>query len=104
MQTYYLMQFESSSKYESDSHSMSQVISLRTLTSLHVQEGLGMVTVSLASHTLRREEGSGHAAILDLSPQQKLDVTNQICALRSSYPLSWSSNYVTFSRCQHLII
>ena len=33
---------------------------------------------SLASHTLRREEGSGHTATIELSPQQKLDVTNQI--------------------------
>ena len=32
---------------------------------------------SHASHTLHRE-GSGHAAIIELSPRQKLDVTNQI--------------------------
>ena len=55
---------------------------------------------SLASHTLRRErpEGSGHAATIELSPRQKLDVTNQkldvtnqIRALRGSHPLSWST-------------
>ena len=35
------------------------------------------VRPSLASHTLRmREEGSGHAATIELSPQEKLDVTN----------------------------
>ena len=31
--------------------------------------------ISLASHTLRREEVSGHAASIELSPRQKLDVT-----------------------------
>ena len=51
---------------------------------------------SLASHTLRRaEERSGHAATIKLSPRQKLDVTNQIRALRRSHLLSWSNNYVT---------
>ena len=33
------------------------------------------VGCSLASHTLRREEGSGHATTIELSPRQKLDVT-----------------------------
>ena len=47
---------------------------------------------SLASHTLRREEGSCNAAIIELSSRQKLDVTNQICALHRSHPLSLSSN------------
>ena len=28
---------------------------------------------SLASHSLHREEGSGHTAIIELSPQQKVD-------------------------------
>ena len=46
---------------------------------------------SLASHTLCREEGSGHAATIELSPWQKLDVTNQNCTLRRSHPLSWST-------------
>ena len=52
-------------------------------------------TLSLASHTLCREEGSGHAASIELSPRQKLDMTNQIHAVRRSHPLSWSSSYVT---------
>ena len=55
---------------------------------LHNMQG---VVTSLASRTLRREEGSGHAATIELSPQQKLDVTNQIRALRRSHPLSWST-------------
>ena len=41
----------------------------------------------IASHTLFREEGSGHAATIELSPQQKLDVTNQIRDLCRSHPL-----------------
>ena len=44
---------------------------------------------------MRREKGSGHAATIELSPQQKLTVTNEICALHRLHPLSWSSNYVT---------
>ena len=39
------------------------------------------VIISLASHTLHREEGSEHAATIELSPQQKLAVTNEIHAL-----------------------
>ena len=35
-------------------------------------------------HPSQREEGSGHAATIKLSPRQKLDVTNQIHSLRSS--------------------
>ena len=51
---------------------------------------------SLASHTLHRaEEESGHTATIKLSPWQKLDVTNQICALRRLPQLSWSNNYIT---------
>ena len=51
---------------------------------------------SLASHTLRkRNESSGYAATIELLPQQKLAVTNEIHALRRLLPLSWSSNYVT---------
>ena len=46
---------------------------------------------SLASHTLRREEGSCHAATIELSSRQKLDVTNQIHALRRLHPLSCST-------------
>ena len=46
---------------------------------------------SLASHTLRREEGYGYAATIELSPRQKLDVTNQIHALRKSDLLSWNT-------------
>ena len=49
---------------------------------------------SLASHTLHREEGFGHAATIELLPW-KLPVTNEICALRRLHPLSWSSNYIT---------
>ena len=42
-------------------------------------------------HPSQREEGSGHAATIELSPRQKLDVTNQIRAPRRSHqtlPLS----------------
>ena len=46
---------------------------------------------SLASHTLCREEGSGLAGTIELSPQQKFDVTNHICTLRRSHLLSWST-------------
>ena len=38
---------------------------------------------------------SGHVATIELSPLQKLVLTNQIRALRRSHPLSWSYNYVT---------
>ena len=34
---------------------------------------------------------SGHAATIELSPRQKLVRTNQICALRGSHSLSWST-------------
>ena len=55
-----------------------------------------MVQTSLASHTLHiTEEGSGHASTIELLPQQKLDVINQMRSLRTSHPLSWSSIYVT---------
>jgi len=46
-------------------------------------------------HPSQREEGSGHTATIELSPQQKLDVTNQMCALRRSHLLSWSTIIVT---------
>ena len=36
------------------------------------------------------KEGSGHIATMELSPQQKLDVANQIRTCRS-HPLSWST-------------
>ena len=39
------------------------------------------IIASLASHTLHREEGSGHTATIDLSPPKKLAVTNEIRAL-----------------------
>ena len=51
--------------------------------------------ISLASHTLRREEGCGHVATIELLTRQKLAVTNEIRAVRRLYPLSWSGNYVT---------
>ena len=53
------------------------------------------VPLSLASHTLHREEGSGQASTIELSPRQKLDVTSEVCTLCRLDPLSWSSNYVT---------
>ena len=34
--------------------------------------GIETTTISLASHTLLREEGSGQAATIELSPWQKL--------------------------------
>ena len=46
---------------------------------------------SLASHTLRREDMSRHTATIELSPQQKLDVTNPIRTVRRSHLLSWST-------------
>ena len=46
---------------------------------------------------------SGHTATIELSPRQKLDLTNQICALRRLHPLSWSTIRHVFSRCQHLV-
>ena len=45
---------------------------------VHSKITLTYSLTSLASHTLCREEGSGHAATIELSPRQKLDVTNQI--------------------------
>ena len=47
------------------------------------------ITHSLASHTLCRER---EAATIKLSPRQKLDVANQIHALRRSHPLPWSTS------------
>ena len=49
---------------------------------------------SLANHTLRREERFGHAATIQLSPWQKLAVT-EIRTLRRLHHLLWSSNYIT---------
>ena len=63
-----------------------------------------MSDTSLASHTLHREEGSRHTTTIELSPQQKLDVTNQIHAFSRSHSLSSSSYYGTVFRCQYLII
>ena len=48
----------------------------------------------LASHTFRREERSGQAVTIKLSPQQKLAVTNEICTVRRLHLLSWSSSYL----------
>ena len=42
-----------------------------------------------------REEGSGHAATIELSPRQKLAVTNEIRTLHRLHLLSWSSNSFT---------
>ena len=42
-------------------------------------------------HPSQREEGSGHSAIGELSPRQKLDGINQIRALRRLHWLSWST-------------
>ena len=59
-----------------------------------------MIQTSLASHTLRSaEEGSGHA--LSCCHSRNF---NQMHSLRTSHPLSCSSIYVVFSRCQYLII
>ena len=59
-------------------------------TVVHLTAGviLGQFLISLTSH---REEGSCHAATIELSPWQKLDMTNQIRTLHRSYPLSWST-------------
>ena len=40
-----------------------------------------LMEAKLTSHTLHREEGSGHTATIKLSPWLKLDVTNQIRTL-----------------------
>ena len=53
---------------------------------------------SLASHTLRRER-KGLVTLQPLSCH-KLDVTNQICALRRLHPLSWST--ITSQRIQQM--
>ena len=50
--------------------------------------------VSQATPFAEREEGSGHAATIELSPMQKLAVANEICALCRLHPLSWSCNYI----------
>ena len=42
-------------------------------------------------HPSQREEGSGHAATIELLPRQKLDVANQIRAICRSHLLSWST-------------
>ena len=53
-------------------------------------------TLLVSQATLsQREEGSGHAATIELSLQEKVGVTNEIRELRRLYPLSRSSNYVT---------
>ena len=50
------------------------------------------ITHSLTSHTLQR---SGHTATIELSPRQKLDVTNQIRALRADHICCHGVQYVT---------
>ena len=45
---------------------------------------------SLANHTLCRE-GLVILPTIELLPWQKLDMTNQICTLCRSHPLSWST-------------
>ena len=57
----------------------------------HTREVWAWCTPCLASHTLHREEGSGHVATFELLPQQKLAVTNEIRTLCRSHPLSWIS-------------
>ena len=54
-------------------------------------EASAKIATSLASHTLCREDGSGHTVTNELLPRQKLDATNQIRALRRSHLLSWST-------------
>ena len=46
-------------------------------------------------HPSQREEGSGPTVTTKLPPWQKIGVTNEIQALHSLYPLSWSSNNIT---------
>ena len=62
--------------------------SLSTSTFSEMIERKTCMYSSLASHTLCREEGSGHAATIELLLRQKLDVTNQIRTLHRSHPLS----------------
>ena len=57
--------------------------------SLCAYEG-GCLIVSQAT-PFAEKEGSGHAATIELSPQQKLDVTNQIHALQRLHLLSWNT-------------
>ena len=54
---------------------------------------LGQFLISLASH---REEGSCHAVTIELLPQQKLDMTNQI---RTSYITSVVMEYNYGTMC-----
>ena len=54
-----------------------------------------------------RIEGSGHAATIELSPQQKLDVTNQIHVFRRSHPVHSHGvqlRHNMFSGCQHILL
>ena len=59
-------------------------------TVVHLTAGviLGQFLIGLARP---QREGSCHAVTIELSPQQKLDMTNQILALCRSHPLSWST-------------
>ena len=61
------------------------------------------VQFSLTSHTLHREEGSGHTATIELSPWQKLAATNEIRTLcKLHHGVQFCHN--VFSGCQHIII
>ena len=75
-----------------------------------------VIELSCKPHPSQREEGSGHAATIELSPRQKLDVTNQIRALFVDHicchGVQLCHNYVTimsqlchnvFNKCQLLI-
>jgi len=73
-------------------------------TSLQQQNLLSLLRCPLVAQATpsQREEGSGHAATVELFPWQKLDVTNQIRALRNHcHGVQLRRN--VFSRCQHLI-
>ena len=63
---------------------------------MHIHDDDTIDTVSLTSHTLRRER----KGLVTLQPSscrhsRKLAVTNEIHALCRLHPLSWSSNYAT---------
>ena len=53
---------------------------------LAVRLELLLMTTSLASHTLHTEEGSGHAANIELLPQQKLNYRLALFVARICYP------------------
>ena len=72
-----------------------------TLTHTHTHTYHTCTLTSLTSHTLHRKR-VGHTATIELSPFQKLAVTNEIRTLRRLHPLSRSSNCFTtalFDNC-----